>query len=39
MDRTLSEMLKIYKPLSNLDWMNYVLKKEDVTYHHRIKKM
>lgn len=38
MDRTLSEMLKIYKPLSNLDWMNYVLKKEDVTYHHRIKK-
>ena len=38
MDRTLSEMLKIYKPLSNLDWMNYVLKKEDVTYHHCIKK-
>lgn len=32
------EMLKIYKPLSNLDWMNYVLKKEDVTYHHCIKK-
>ena len=29
-----SEMLKIYVPYSNLDWMNYKLVKKDVTFHH-----
>lgn len=33
------EMLKIYKPISNLDWMNYkIVKKEDITAHHITKK-
>ena len=31
-------MLKIYKPISNLDWMNYKLIKSDVTFHHIIKR-
>ena len=32
------EMLKIYKPISNLDWMNYKLVKKDITFHHIRKK-
>ena len=33
------EMLKIYKPLSNMDWMNYkIVKKTDITFHHIQKK-
>ena len=32
------EMLKIYKPISGLDWMNYKLVKKDLTYHHLLKK-
>lgn len=28
------EMLKIYKPYSNLDWMNYKLVRKDMTFHH-----
>lgn len=33
------EMLKIYKPLSGLDWMNYrIYRDEDLTFHHIIKK-
>lgn len=29
------EMLKIYKPLSEMDWMNYkIVRKEDLTFHH-----
>lgn len=33
------EMLKIYQPLSNLDWMNYrIYRKSDLTFHHIIKK-
>ena len=28
------EMLKIYKPYSNADWMNYKLVRGDITYHH-----
>lgn len=28
------EMLKIYQPISRLDWLNYRLIKGDVTYHH-----
>ena len=32
-------MLKIYKPLSELDWMNYrIVKESELTYHHIIKK-
>lgn len=38
MNKITSEMLKIYKPISNLDWMNYKLVKKDVTRHHIIKK-
>lgn len=32
------EMLKIYKPYSDLDWMNYKLVKKDLTIHHIKKK-
>lgn len=32
------EMLEIYKPYSNLDWLNYRLIKKDVTLHHIQKK-
>ncbi len=32
------EMLEIYKPLSNLDWMNYKLVPRDLTAHHILKK-
>ncbi len=32
------EMLEIYKPFSDLDWMNYKLVKKDLTYHHILKK-
>ena len=33
------EMLKIYVPISNLDWMNYrIVRKQDLTYHHIKKK-
>lgn len=29
------EMLKIYVPFSNLDWMNYkIIRKQELTYHH-----
>lgn len=29
------EMLKVYKPYSQLDWMNYkIVRKEDMTFHH-----
>lgn len=31
-------MLKIYKPISGLDWLNYRLVKKDLTYHHILKK-
>lgn len=32
------DMLKIYKPLSNLDWMNYKLMPREITMHHIIKR-
>lgn len=32
------EMLKIYKPISNLDWLNYKLIKKDITFHHIVKR-
>lgn len=28
------EMLKIYVPYSNMDWLNYTLVKKDLTFHH-----
>lgn len=29
------EMLKIYRPISNLDWMNYaIVRRKDMTFHH-----
>lgn len=31
------EMLRIYKPLSDMDWMNYKLVKKDLTFHHIVK--
>ena len=32
------EMLKIYKPFSNLDWLNYAIKrKKSLTFHHIVK--
>lgn len=34
MKKITNEMLKIYKPYSNLDWLNYKLIKESVTFHH-----
>lgn len=34
MNKITQEMLKIYKPLSHLDWMNYHLVRKDVTFHH-----
>ena len=32
-------MLKIYVPYSGLDWMNYRLVKEDISFHHIKKKV
>lgn len=32
------EMLRIYKPVSNLDWLNYKLVKKNLTFHHIVKK-
>lgn len=32
------EMLRIYKPLSGLDWMNYKVVRNQMTFHHIIKK-
>ena len=34
MKEVLRQMLRIYKPVSQMDWLNYKLKKEDVTFHH-----
>lgn len=34
MNKTTVEMLKIYKPYSNLDWLNYRLVREQATFHH-----
>lgn len=38
MDRIRIEMLKIYKPISGLDWLNYKLVKDKVTFHHIVKR-
>lgn len=35
MKKITREMLKIYKPISDLDWMNYkIVNKSDLTFHH-----
>lgn len=38
LDKVKREMLRIYEPISGLDWMNYKLVRKEVTYHHCIKK-
>lgn len=38
MKKITSEMLKIYKPYSELDWMNYKLIRNDMTAHHIVKR-
>lgn len=35
MKKVTKEMLKIYKPISDLDWLNYkIVRKSDLTFHH-----
>jgi len=34
MKKITQEMLKIYEPTSNLDWLNYKLVRKDLTFHH-----
>ena len=35
MNKITREMIKIYKPLSGMDWLNYkIVNKEDITFHH-----
>lgn len=34
MSKLTKEMLHIYKPYSNMDWLNYKLVKADITFHH-----
>lgn len=38
MKQITKEMLRIYKPLSGLDWMNYKIVRKDMTAHHIVKK-
>ena len=38
MKEVTKEMLKIYKPISGLDWMNYKIVKKDMTAHHILKR-
>lgn len=38
MKEVLRQMLRIYKPFSQMDWLNYKLKKDDITFHHIKKK-
>ncbi len=38
MKKITSEMLKIYKPYSNMDWLNYKIIRSDMTAHHIVKK-
>ena len=38
MDNIRIKMLEIYKPISGLDWLNYKLIKEKVTFHHITKR-
>ena len=38
MGQMTKEMLEIYKPYSELDWLNYKLVRKNVTFHHIIKR-
>lgn len=38
MNKITKEMLHIYKPISDLDWMNYKLVRNQLTFHHIEKK-
>ena len=38
MKHIVREMLKIYVPESGLDWMNYRIVRENVAFHHIVKK-
>lgn len=38
MTKITREMLKIYQPISNLDWLNYRLVRKDLTFHHIVKR-
>lgn len=38
MKQITKEMLKIYKPYSDMDWMNYKIVRNDMTAHHILKK-
>jgi hypothetical protein len=38
MRKIAKEMLKIYMPISGMDWMNYKLVRKDVTAHHILKR-
>ena len=38
MKEIVKEMLKIYKPISNLDWLNYKITRNKLTAHHIIKR-
>ena len=38
MKNIMRDMLKIYVPVSGLDWLNYKLVKEDLSFHHIVKK-
>ncbi len=38
MKQITKDMLKIYKPLSGLDWMNYRIVRKNMTFHHIVKK-
>lgn len=38
MKQITKEMLRIYKPISNLDWLNYKLVRKELTFHHIVKK-
>lgn len=38
MKQITKEMLRIYKPMSGMDWMNYKIVRNDMTAHHILKK-
>lgn len=38
MKQITKEMLQIYKPLSDMDWMNYKLVRKNLTFHHIVKR-
>ena len=39
MNKITKEMLHIYQPISNLDWLNYkIVRNKDLTFHHIIKR-